>query len=444
MLYKRFLPLMTSWLSKKNRYVVNIYYSTLTDKSLEHQKEDIDTTQMKELIEKIKLSIDQKKIKKKEEMESDKKLSQSKKTLDVINYIKKVNPDIVDVIKLMTCLPLKKTDTNRLYVIDKNTAVEYVSLIKDDLLKNTCYVAELNPGFGILTTELLKANVPLIHLYEGNLILHEMLKTFCMKYPGKLNLTSVENTNFFGMARAYYDHISTEKFQKVFENIKSKNWEDETYMQIICATDNRNLFVFIVYNLIFRKGFMLHGRPVFYIAILPSVWHKYNCTISNHRTYTYSKVMFKLMFNCKLLGSLNRKAFIPWPTRKYNTTGTSRLIKKQDYEHIYVVKLEPKADIYSQLSQKDWIIFSYFVKYYMRKRSTRVIPALEKWAPGCGIKLIAKDYTIYTEFGDLTPTKILELFKEFKTWPEYKENDFVTSMNNTLDVYHTLNFLDEE
>jgi len=54
--------------------------------------------------------------------------------------------------------------------------------------------------------------------------------------------------------------------------------------------------------------------------------------------------------------------------------------------------------------------------------------------PGCGIRLIAKDYTIFTEFRDLTPAQVMELFKEFKSWPEYENSYFLTSMMDSLNT----------
>ncbi|XP_018372850.1 PREDICTED: dimethyladenosine transferase 2, mitochondrial isoform X2 [Trachymyrmex cornetzi] len=137
------------------------------------------------------------------------------------------------------------------------------------------------------------------------------------------------------------------------------------------------------------------------------------------------------------------KAFIPWSKKKQYKRKSSVLSAKQNYEQLYVIKLEPKADIYAQLSPKDWITFSYFVRHHMQKRRTRVIPALEKWIPDCGIRLIAKDYTIYTQFGDLTPTQILELFKEFKSWPDYKESHFIDSMNDSVGAHNEFEFLNE-
>ncbi|KAL0099253.1 hypothetical protein PUN28_020079 [Cardiocondyla obscurior] len=446
MLHKRFLPAITLWLSKKNRHILNAYCSTLINDNSPANDEQISINTAKtKLMEKIELSPVKKKKKEKQINYIEKSIMHDKEILDIINYIEKVNPDVINVVKSIK-LTFKKGDTNILHLIDKDTAVKYASLIESDLSKNMCYVAELNPGFCILTRELLKIGVPLINLYEGNTKIRKILEEICTKYPGRLNLTSSKYSNLFGLTRAFYDDkITDEKYQNSFKAIENKNWEDKTYMQVIGASDSVNLFTFIIYSLLYRKGFMFFGRPVFYIAVLPSLWHRYNiCTIStNYRFYTYTKVMFKLMFNYELLGILNRKAFIPWPKKKRIMVKKSNLWMKEDCEELYVIKLEPKADLYSELSQEDWITFSYFVKNHMGKRSSRVIPSLEKWIPDCGIRLIAKDYTIYTQFGDLTPIQFLELYKEFKSWPEYKESHFIESMNDSLGAYGEAKFLTE-
>ncbi|KYN43204.1 Dimethyladenosine transferase 2, mitochondrial [Trachymyrmex septentrionalis] len=441
MLYtqKLFICNITSWLSRRTRHIINVYCSTLTNGNLpKQQKENIDIREMEELIE-IKTELPKMKKKNKAMEYIEKSISCDEEILDII---KKVNPDTSDIIQLLTDknILLEKAQITKLLLIDKDTAAKYVSLIKNDLLKNTCYIAELNPGFGILTRELLKAGVPLIHLYENNLKLHDILKIICTKYPGKLKLIFNKYYTLFGNKKTFYIKNDIKKYQDNFQEIKSKNWEDETCMQIIGACDDINIFSFIIHNTIFRIGFMFYGRPVFYIAVSPSVWHNYNIC-NNLLTYTYTKVMFKLMFNFELLGTLNRKAFIPWPQKKQYKRNTSNLLAKQNYEQLYVIKLEPKADIYTQLSPKDWITFSYFVRHFMHTRRTRVIPALEKWVPDCGIKLIAKDYTIYTQFGDLTPTQILELFKEFKSWSDYKYSHFIDSMNNSVGAHNEFEFL---
>lgn len=275
MLHKRFLPAITSWLSRKNRHIINVYCSTLiNDNSFVYQNEVINTLKTKELAEKTGSSkVKKRKTKVLKYIEDS--ISHDKEILDIFHYIQKVNPAIIDIIQSMKYGTLQKADTNILHLIDKDTAEKYVCLIKDDLSKNMCYVAELNPGFGVLTRELLKVGIPLIHLYEGNLRLHKVLETICNKYPERLNLIISRHANLFGVTRAFYDDkVRTEKkFQDIFEAIKGRNWEDETYMQVIGASDSIHLFTFIIYNLVFRRGVMMHGRPVFYIAILPSLWH---------------------------------------------------------------------------------------------------------------------------------------------------------------------------
>lgn len=84
------------------------------------------------------------------------------------------------------------------------------------------------------------------------------------------------------------------------------------------------------------------------------------------------------MFRYELLGKLDRKAFVPSPRRKL-ITRRSQISEAvdEDYENLYVVKIEPRVDLYSELTKKDWIIFWYFVRHHMRRRTARVIPELE-------------------------------------------------------------------
>ncbi|XP_020297320.1 uncharacterized protein LOC109861881 isoform X2 [Pseudomyrmex gracilis] len=311
-----------------------------------------------------------------------------KETLDIIEYIQKVNPDMAHMCSKELTDICRTKDARTLYLIDRETAVNYVSLIKNDLLKNTCFVAEMNPGFGILTTELLKTGVPLIHLYETNKELYHLLDIIRNNYPNRLDLKHLNLAKIVQIL--YIDKITgANKMEEILQDIEYKNWEDKNSMQVIGTIKSEKFFNQLIKSLLYRNCLMTHGRPVFYIGVSPSIWHM-----------------------------------------------------KLDYENIYVIKLEPKVDLYSHLSQEDWITFSYFAKHHLQKRSSRVIPELEKWIPGCGIRLIAKDYTIFTQFGELTPVQIMELFKEFKSWPEYKDSYFLTSMQDSLSVHNELDFLE--
>lgn len=84
-----------------------------------------------------------------------------------------------------------------------------------------------------------------------------------------------------------------------------------------------------------------------------------------------------MMFDTELLGILDRKSFLPWPRqKKYKAKLAIERVKLDDTQ-IYVTRIEPKIDFYSQLSKKDWLIFWYFARHHLRKRTNRVIPELE-------------------------------------------------------------------
>lgn len=421
MIRRRLLPVITPWLLKGNEHIVNAAYcSTLSNDSSHHVKskeaEGINTN-----IKKVR-----RKAKKKISALNDEEM------LQFINQIE--NQDEIDMDKINSNLKqsmMHKSYKNVLYLVNREAARKYASFIINDLSKNTCFVSELNFGFGMLTSELLKAGVPLIHVYAPNKILHSILNTIRDTYPGRLN---VEDFNMLEIGKFHYMDklVGGNRVEEALRGVKSKKWEDETSMQIITGTNSVMFFNNLVKSLLFRNCFMSRGRPVFYIAISPSIWDKFVCNTKDIHMYTYNRVLFRVMFDAELLGTLDRKAFFPPPKQKKFKMQSARERAKLDSAQVYVVKVEPKIDLYSQLSQKDWLIFWYFTSYHMRKRTNRVIPELEKWVPGCGIRLIMKDYTIFTQFGDLSPTQILDLFKEFKSWPEYEKSYFVDSMMDSL------------
>ncbi|EZA51932.1 hypothetical protein DMN91_006978 [Ooceraea biroi] len=442
MLRRRLLFAITSCFSERN--IINVYCLISSYNNLHgHLKETkcINTMQMEEETKKVKLN-DEEKTK---QHTKRKKITVPNKQ-HVSDPTQSINSDMSNVCpkEYMKSLGI---NTDVLQLIDEEAAAKYVSLIIKDLLKNTCFVAEINPGFGIVTKRLLEAGVPLIHLYEARKDFHPILEKIQSIYPDRMN---VRNFNLVNIGQLLYRdrHTGGNQVQEnVLQNVENKKWEDESCMQIVGATNSSAFFRHLINSLIFQTSLMSNGRPVFYIMIPPSFWHKYTCDISNGKIYTSLKVMFQTMFHYEHLGTVDRKAFLPSARQKktsskhkYNSTFDEKL--REDYKHMYVIKLEPRSDLYSLLTKKDWIVFWYFVRHHMRKRSNRLIPDLEKWAPGCGIKLIAKNYTIFTQFGDLTPTQILEVFKEFKSWPEYRESYFLGSMGDSLSTFNEPALLD--
>lgn len=263
MLSRNFRTIITSWLSRRNKeqHILKIYCSTSTSSAptscIQKEIQCIDPVQKK--MEEIKLK--RKKMKTKSILDDE-------EILNIVNHVYRVNPDIVNV--CTNQLKFCKKDVDALYFIDRNTAAKYVSLIKDDLLKNTCFVAELSPGYGVLTTELLKADVPLIHLYETKKELHPILNAIHTMYPGRLDL---RNFHLFAIYNLFYKLKDENQVQQILEGVESKKWEDKTSMQIVGATSSKYFFYNLIQSLLLRNCFMTHGRPVFYCAIPPSLWH---------------------------------------------------------------------------------------------------------------------------------------------------------------------------
>lgn len=50
---------------------------------------------------------------------------------------------------------------------------------------------------------------------------------------------------------------------------------------------------------------------------------------------------------------------------------------------------------------------------------------------------VIEDISIFTEFGDLSPSEILTIFDQFISWPEYKECSFSAALERTLIKLHT-------
>ncbi|XP_014472698.1 PREDICTED: dimethyladenosine transferase 2, mitochondrial [Dinoponera quadriceps] len=429
MFRKSLLSMINGNLFKRNKSIIDVTCHPVLNRYAHMNSEKSETANIDELnneTEKIKLTVKEKK----------RKLPRENEKQDLSEYLSdNLNPEIIHI---FPSIFMKKgeDDRNLLYLIDKEAAVDFVSLIIDDLSKDKSFIAELNPGIGMLTTELLKAGIPLIHLYEEKKEFDSILDNLSNIYPGRLDRRR------FNLLRIntllYCDKITNKnEVQKVFQGVETKRWEDKC-MQVIGATSTVKFIRHIMHSLLFRNSFMTYGRTVFYMAIPPVMWHKYTCDNKSNTIYTRIKVLFQLMFDYKLLGKLKRKAFLPWPglKKRKRRTRETEILDETSYNEIFVVKFEPKVDIYSLLSQEDWIIFWYFVRHTTYRRTNRVIPQFEKWVPGSGVKIIAKcNHTIFTEFGDLTPAEFLKLFKEFQSWPEYKTSNFLDSMKDSLQMF---------
>ncbi|KAK2581704.1 hypothetical protein KPH14_002191 [Odynerus spinipes] len=347
------------------------------------------------------------------------------------SHVNNINPTFAEV------CPAKYMKTNikiidTLYLMEEKTAEKFSNLIIDDLSKNMTYVAEANPGIGLLTEKLLNAGVTRIRAYESQECFFPALRQLQKKYSSRLDIIK---GNLFKMSKLHYmdSHDQKGRVKSMFKDTKPVLWSDKTYMQVIGAVADFVFLKHLILCVIFQSCFMSNGRPCFYLAIPPSMWNIINCRQTNGRMHS-RHILFQILFDFKYYGELNRLSFVPWQKEKLIKRQN---YKKYDHQTLCVVKIEPKANLFTDVLKPTQLLpFWYFIKHHITSNKRRLIPELEKWIPGCGVRLIAKDYNIFTQFIDLKPCEVLDIYKEFESWPEYKTSLFLSSVNTYIQSMH--------
>lgn len=156
------------------------------------------------------------------------------------------------------------------FLINDKVSNKFATLIKDDLLLNMSYVVELNPGYGLLTKDLLEAGVNCIHLYENRNIFYSELYNLQKIFPNRI---IISKANFLKVSKLLYIPDKLKDFNELFNNVPKRKWEEESYMQIIGTLINSQFIRHIILSIIFQTGIMINGRVIFYFALSPYIWH---------------------------------------------------------------------------------------------------------------------------------------------------------------------------
>lgn len=192
-------------------------------------------------------------------------------SLDIRNYVQSINPQYMQICpkKYLTCTT-KTSDV--LYLVSESGAKNFVDLIIDDLSKNMTFIAEANPGTGVLTGQLLEAGIKFIHLYEPNECFYPILLKLQDKYPNRLE---IRKKNIMNMSKLYFMDLqdNKERVNDILKDVLYVPWENESCMQFIGGVTNFMFLKHLIWSVVFRTSFMLRGRTSFYLAIAPSLWN---------------------------------------------------------------------------------------------------------------------------------------------------------------------------
>mgnify|MGYP000563071839 CR=1 FL=1 len=312
--------------------------------------------------------------------------------------------------------------------------ISYINEFLDNMEQRNVPVFEINPGIGILSKELLLAGISSLYLCEPSSAFTKQIQILLTDFPAQAQLI---DQDLLSLSKLSYQDKQDDgsRVQQLFAKVSKGDWTDDPVMVIVGTLPSITFIRHLIHCHIHQKGILSYGRPEFYVMMSPSNYFYLTC--DRHDGYLYYRsisVFFQLIFQWNVLKKLPRKAFLPWEV-KYSPKKWSKLtkIRNIDPEFLYLVRIVPHRDFFERIVKAEQLHqFWYFIWYHMVSRKNRVIPQLEKWIPGCGPRLIVRDMTIHTEFGDLTPHQILSLFHEFSSWPEYPDSPFLSSMETML------------
>ncbi|KAE9524919.1 hypothetical protein AGLY_014969 [Aphis glycines] len=300
-------------------------------------------------------------------------------------------------------------------------------------------IIEANPGPCLITQNLLNKTNYNICVYESS---YNVFKKFLMAVHSiHGDRIKINPGNFLLLWKfGYQDRLDRgDRVSKFLSSagIPQQPWNQENpSLKIIASLPNKKFLNYLIYSFIFQTGLMVYGRPEFYFLLSPSVFKRYSCEpIIDKMYYKTQTILFQTIFDIELIKTYPRKAFYPPHISKSASKNVRfKELKEADDKYMILAKVVGRRDILNKEGLTEDLLkpYWYFVKHHTLSRKNFVIPMLEQWIPGCGPHFIAQGYTIFTQFGDLTPPQILRLFLKFISLPEYNDSPFLNSMESRI------------
>ncbi|XP_037040482.1 dimethyladenosine transferase 2, mitochondrial isoform X2 [Bradysia coprophila] len=347
-------------------------------------------------------------------------------------------------------------DAHHLYLVNDETATKIARHLTESVDPSKTFV-ETNPGLGLLTKLLVQSDITDLRLFEAHSEFSDDLQR-----------------------SLYVDQLTGgNRIDRTLSGLPSTEWENDTNFTLFGATGSSSFFWHLINSIVYQNSILALGRCEMYM-VMPSLTYM-TLAGSNSSALQYYRslsILFQIFFEYQLLDKFPRADFLPHlknPPRvgklnfrlRNNVKGIQ--LATVDPELMYFVKIVPRSDLYECCPPKQIQELWHFICLHCFARQNRIIPLLEKWIPGCGARLLIdfctkerkrpqrihkfdlfepppstnrsmtlsdRDYydnlNIYTQFGDLQPTQLLTLFREFHAMPEYASCSFVASLERVL------------
>ncbi|KFB38764.1 AGAP001720-PA-like protein [Anopheles sinensis] len=314
----------------------------------------------------------------------------------------------------------------------------------------------------MLTEQLLQRKLKNLRLYETDVSFESRLKSQFNLPPDVLRIA-----DFNGLWRlSYLDGFdSGRRVVNLLQGIPNKKWDDDDLsFRLFSVIGSVKFLRYLMNSITNQNEFYSLGRYEMILVMSPLLFsHIASTKNAGYKLYRGSTIVFQLYFEHEFLGTVPRKHFLPW---NHNTNSSKKLrtlhqkLIQDGAEEWYLVKIMPRRNLYEHLLPDNLALFASFMTQHYVSRRSRVIPTLEHWIPHCGARLIlngnytqkkvpvnplpgqllksqplsSNDYvdkmTIYTEFGELTPSQVLTLFNEFINWSDFHQSPFLQAVDS--------------
>ncbi|XP_053613603.1 dimethyladenosine transferase 2, mitochondrial [Plodia interpunctella] len=371
--------------------------------------------------------------------ENEKKAPQS--APDVLKYLDSFPEYCTLKDQLPKSLLRKYKTPENMYLINKSTAEEIVTVMKKYIEKD-CPIVEVNPGLGFMTRELLKQLPNHIYLYEMLNHFSPHLNQLKSAHPNRITYRVAD---FFGMWKlAFKDKLDQgNRIKELLGDLATDS--NDRVVKIVGSMPGLSFVKHMINNIIFHNTTSQLGRPDLFIT-MPGYHYEFltdnEIQINKHKSIP---ALFQMLFDYKILTNVPKVHFLPWT---YHQTG--KRVTMMDEHRLYLVNITQKEKL--PCPPEYLPLLWYFFKPHMLTKTTKIIPMLEQWIPGCGVWLISGQdppdinkeiapneddaelphMTIFTEFGDLNLRQKITVFKKFVSLPEFEQCPFKVTMESNL------------
>lgn len=303
------------------------------------------------------------------------------------------------------------------YLLDDAVARDIAKYVWEHTSNDAC-VFEANPGPGILSRALMKSGIPRLRVFEKDENYLAALEELTSSYPNSFEVIR-EDIMLLPKLETKDTYDGPEEADSVFfKGIQKHPWHEDPPMSFVAVVADQksvNFMRSMLAKISLMSSFFTFGRCQFFLVLSGKEYTYITAKPKkNLDKYRSSTVLYNIFFDINFIkevpGSCLSSVHLPLKQRV-----------KWEASNLHFVHLVPKADMFESVAPANALPeLYYFVRHHMTKRTDYVIPAMEKWIPRCGLRLIYDGMKTFVRFGDLSPSDMLRVFQLFSSWPEYE------------------------